>query len=180
MQIVKNRQWSLYKKGAAAQFKMAKLNDPIDNEKTLQGWHLFVDASKILPGTETQANRSYDWKNKITLHLGVPDLALFLNGIRMKFDPGPDKDKPKKYELYHDPGKGGPNEGKVAKAMSISRGTSYGYMLSFREKKGDVSNSFSLPITDEELVVLDILLRQALVLVTGFFDDGELLVSKQG
>jgi len=178
MQIIKSRQYALYTKGAAVQFNMAKLNDKLADDKVMQGWHLFVDASKALPGTGS-GNNSYDWKNKITYKLGLPDIGMILNGIRLKFDATPGIDgKPKEYKLYHDPGKGGPNEGKVSKSLSIVRGQTYGYMINFGQKNGDVKTNFSLPINDEQLILLDILLRESVKLITGFYDDGEPVVSK--
>jgi hypothetical protein len=179
MQIIKNRQFALYTKGAAAQFKMAKINDKIDATKAMQGWHLFVDAAKVLPGAEGSNNRSYDWKNKITMRLSIPDLGVFLNGIRTKFDPGTDTAKPKEYKIFHDPFKGGERSGQVAKSMSISRGQSYGYMMNFRQTKDGQTNSFAVPLTDEQLVIMNILFTQATILVAGWVEDGEIVVEKE-
>lgn len=166
--IIRNKQFALYTKGAAAQFKMTKMYDDIGDDKKMEAWFLFVDAAKVLSETGGQSVRNYDWKNKVTIRLGIPDIGMFLNAIRLGCDP--EKNGGKKFEIYHDPGKGSANEGKVAKAMGLQKGQSYGYMINFREKKGDQTNSFAVPITDEQLIIFKLLLERAAILITGFYD----------
>lgn len=176
MQVIRRKSWAIYAKSGGLQLNLAKISDKVEGEdKTIEGWHLFAEAAKSL-GDNTKA---CDWKNKITLKLGLPDIGMILNGIRVKFDPAPDSTgKPKEYKLYHDPSKGGPNEGKVSKSLSIVRGQTYGYMINFGMKNGETKLNFSMPISDEQLILLDILLRESVKLVAGFFDCGEPVFSK--
>jgi len=166
--IVKNRQFNLYMKSAAAQFKLVQFTDKVDDKRSELNYYVLVDAAKAIEGKE----KAYDWKNKIVLRLGVTDMGVFLNGMRIGFDGAKElnfKGEPKTFEIFHDRGKGGPTEGQHTTAMSISKGQSYGYMMSFRMKENGVSTSFSVPLGNEQLVILKLLFEEAVKLMCGFY-----------
>lgn len=185
--LIKNRQYPLYTKAGAAQFKLQKIRDYMcdhrsDNLHTAdckytEGWWLFVDAAKAKPGQD----RQYDWDKKIVLRLGLPDIGVFLNGFRVGFR-GKNPRKPEedlKFNIYHDPNKGGQGEGQTSKGMSITPGAQYGYIINFTQSiKGSGADAekrdVMVSVTDEQMVILRVLLEQAAILIAGFFDDGPL------
>jgi len=185
--LIKNRQFPLYTKAGAAQFKLQKLRDYTCDHKTekdhtpeckyTEGWWLFVDAAKAKPGQD----RQYDWEKKIVLRLGLADIGVFLNGFRMGFrgkDPrhlGEDL----KFNIYHDPNKGSATEGQTAKGMSIVPGKDYGFIMNFNQvmKVGGVvdKRDVMVSVTDEQMTILRVLMEQAVIMIAGFYDEGVLL-----
>jgi|GEM_PF-4443581 hypothetical protein len=184
--LIKNRQFPLYTKAGAAQFKLQKIRDYMcdhrsDNLHTAdckytEGWWLFVDAAKA----KTGADRQYDWDKKIVLRLGLPDIGVFLNGFRVGFrGKNPRRpDEELKFNIYHDPNKGGAGEGQTSKGMSITPGKEYGYIINFNQSIRNGSETekrdVMVSVTDEQMVILRVLLEQATILIAGFFDDGPL------
>ncbi len=172
--VVKTRQYNLYTKSAAAQFRMSKMRDIIKRDPVVaeEGWHLFVEAAKAT-GVEA---KPYDWANKIVLHLSPADLGTFLWGFKTNFTHTDHRGKPTKFEIYHDPGKGGATEGQRVKSMGFEKGKEYGYMLNFRGTtkvdNAPVTQSFTVPVKEDQLCVLRILFEEAVKLVTGFHEDG--------
>lgn len=168
MKIVKNRQFNLYMKSAAAQFKLVQFTDKVDEERSELNYYVLVDAAKAIEGKD----KAYDWKNKVVIRLGVTDMGVFLNGMRVGFDPAKNvnfKGEAKPFEIFHDRGKGTATEGQHTTAMSIAKGQSYGYMLSFRMKDNGTTLSFAVPLGDEQLVVLKLLFEEAVKLMAGFY-----------
>lgn len=167
--IIKNRQFDLYSKSAACQFKLQKLSDAIGEGKSKEAYHLFVDASNAKPG-ETHPPIHYDWENKISLRLSLTDLGVFLNGFRLGFDTTKNGDKD--FELFHDPGKGSDTNGQKTKVMGIRKGAQYGYQVYFRQKEKkngeEKTTSVMVPIRDGDMAVLRILLERAVVMLAGF------------
>jgi hypothetical protein len=163
--ILRNKEYALYSKGSAAQFKLRKLVDKIDENKSEENYWLFVEAANVLPG-----QRKFDWENKCNIRLGLADLGIFLNGFRTGFKGD------KKCEIFHDPGKGSATEGFETKAMAIQPGASYGYQLVFRyNKKADAKGpekkvNVAVPVSDEQMVILKILLERSVVMLAGFYD----------
>lgn len=183
--LVKNRQYPLYTKSGAAQFKLQKIRDfqcnhRNDSEHTAEckyseGWWLFVDAAKAKPN----ADRQYDWDKKIVLRLSLPDLGVFLNGFRTGFKgTNPKNGEPLKFNIYHDPNKGTSSEGMTSKGMSITPGAQYGYLLNFSQSMRNGAEAekrdVMVPVTDEQMIILRILFEQAVTLIAGFYDDGPL------
>jgi hypothetical protein len=167
--IIKNRQFDLYSKSAACQFKLQKIADPIDEGKTKEAYHVFVDASNAKPG-EDKPPIHYDWNNKISLRLSLTDIGVFLNGIRLGFDVA--KNGGKEFELFHDPGKGSATNGQKTKVMGIRKGQQYGYQIYFRQKEKvngeDKSTNVAVPIRDSDMAVLRVLLERAVIMLAGF------------
>jgi hypothetical protein len=185
--LIKNRQFPLYTKTGAAQFKLQKIRDYMcdhrnDGQHTAdckytEGWWLFVDAAKAKDGSD----RQYDWDKKIVLRLGLPDIGVFLNGFRMGFKGvNPRKPtEPMEFKIYHDPNKGSAGEGQISKGMSIAPGSSYGFIFNFNQSmKGSSGEpekrNVMVSVTDEQMIVLRVLLEQAACLIAGFYDDGPL------
>lgn len=169
--LIKNKAFKIYSKGAAAQFKIAKLVDDAGQDKKgnalqQESYVVFVDAAKSL-GT---SDKTYDWKNKISIALGMADLAMFLNGFRLGFDLTK-LPEGKKFEIFHDPGMGSPSKGQISKAMGITKGKDYGYMINFRQKAGEQSNSFSVPTDDGNMCILKLLFEEAVKLMAGFYPE---------
>lgn len=185
--LIKNRQFPLYTRTGAAQFKLQKIRDyqcdhRSDNLHTpdckySEGWWLFVDAAKAKEGQD----RQYDWDKKIVLRLGLPDIGVFLNGFRMGFRGKNPKDPSKdlEFKIYHDPNKGGSGEGQISKGMSIVPGKDYGFILNFNQSMRSASGeperrNVMVSVTDEQMIILRVLMEQATCLIAGFYDDGPL------
>lgn len=167
--IIKNKQFDIYGKSAACQFKLQKLSDDIGEGRTKEAYHLFVDASAAKPG-EDKPPIHYDWENKISLRLSLTDLGVFLNGFRQAFDIT--KNGGKEFELFHDPGKGSATTGQKTKVMGIRKGKEYGYQIYFRQKEKitgeDKSISVMVPVRDGDMAVLSLLMQRAVVMLAGF------------
>lgn len=105
-------------------------------------------------------DRSYDWSSKVNFALKATELGNFLD----------EKTLNKGFELFHDPGKGGENEGqqrKTLKVQTLPDGSTYMISVSQSDKAGGKSN-VSVPVTGNEMQVIKHLVIYALPRLTGF------------
>lgn len=110
---------------------------------------VFVEAAKQ-KGTE----QGFDWQNKLTFKLSTTDMAKLLTVLHGKLP---------SVELFHDPGKGSYASAAEVKnsALSIARGArGFYFKLSTQMKAGTVT-AISLGVTEDEAVVLQLLLEEA-------------------
>jgi hypothetical protein len=165
--IIRNKEYRVFSKSACAQFKLRKIKDDLGGGKSIENYWLFVDAAN----SKGTGDKTFDWENKVTVRLGLTDVATLLLGFRNSFK------GEKKTELYHDPGKGSNTEGQEVKVMGIVPGEKYGHMLYFRytkkakgtdpEKKINVTVS----LTDEQMIILKLLFERSVIMLTGFYDE---------
>lgn len=162
----KARQFAIYSKKSAAQFKLAT---------TKEGEILLlVDAANAFEGQE----KKFNWDEKVTISLGEPDILYLLSGIRKDFDKTKNinfKGEAKEWEIFHDPGKGSATEGQKVKTLSIVRGTSHGYMLNLGQKMKQASGDpkitkVTVPLGEGQLIGLRIILEKSFLYISGFED----------
>ncbi len=97
-----------------------------------------------------------DWDNKIRMLLNVVDFGKLITGMRSGTE----------VKLFHDPGKRQGAESSK-KQLFMSPGQQYGFYMSVVE--GDKKHS--LPLTNDEAVVLGTLLQAAIPLVLDWNED---------
>lgn len=165
-EVFKPRQFSIYSKRSAAQFKLAQ---------TKEGdILLLVDATNAFEGQE----KKFNWEEKVTISLAESDILYLLSGIRKDFDKTKNvnfKGEAKEWEIFHDPGKGSANEGQKVKTLSIVRGTTHGYMLNLSQKmkQGTAEpklTKVTVPLGEGQLIGLRIILEKSFLYITGFED----------
>ncbi len=111
---------------------------------------VFVEASK-----QKGMEQSFDWPNKLTFKLAVTDMAKLLTVLRGKLA---------NVELFHDPGKGSYASAAEVKnsALSLAKAErGFYFKLSTQMKAGTVS-AVNAGITEDEAVVLSLLLEEAI------------------
>lgn len=116
---------------------------------------VFVETAK------QTAPQSFDWQNKLSFKMAVTDIAkllVVLNG------------KAANVELFHDPSKGGYAVSAETRNSTVSftkmdRG--YYFKLSTQAQGGQV-NSVALPLSEDEAVVLKLLLEKAVEKIYGW------------
>ncbi len=105
--------------------------------------------------------QAFDWQNKLAFKMAVTDISKLLLVLESKV---------KNVELFHDPSKGSYATAEDTRNSTVSfskmeRG--YYFKLSTQAQVGQV-NSIALPVSDDEAVILKILLEKAVEKVYGW------------
>ena len=130
--------------GAAVQFDLNKEKQSV-----------FVEISR------QSGERAFDWANKIVFKLSLMELGkllLVLTG------------KTKQIQLFHDPSKGEYALAKETKnaTLSFTKGD-YGFFLKIsQQSQAGELNSIQISLADEEAMVLEILLKEAVEEISGW------------
>jgi hypothetical protein len=129
-------QFAIYKGMGAAQFNLIlpKYREFTRNDGT-KAERIDMPGGVLLEMAASLGKRSYDWKNKVNINIGMTDLNLWMadpyNGV----------------ELFHDtPGR--PDK----KKLSVKPGQKSGFMLTLRNTHTDVS--VTVPMSEGEYEVL--------------------------
>ncbi len=103
----------------------------------------------------------FDWSNKLSFKMAVTDISKLLLVLEAKV---------KNIELFHDPSKGGyavsaETRNSTVSFMKMDRG--FYFKLSTQAQGGQVA-SVALPISDDEAIILRILLEKAVEKIYGW------------
>lgn len=110
------------------------------------------DGAILITASNATAPNVYDWDNKIVFALSVTDVGAFLDGI-----------KKGNVKLYHDPGMKSDEQGQVTKGLEVTKPEDKdSFWFKLREKQGETTKEVNLPISLQEMLILDNLLRAAL------------------
>lgn len=110
------------------------------------------DGAILVTASNAIDKNKYDWDNKIVFALSVTDVGTFLAGIKQG-----------SVKLYHDPGMKSETQGQTTKSLEVSKAEGKdSYWFSLREKQGETQKQVGLPISIQEMLILDNLMRAAL------------------
>jgi hypothetical protein len=171
--LVRNRQWEIYGTKGAVQLKLAwtEYDDKKKDDIKHGEYVVFLEAAAVLD----PATKRGDWANKISMALSIPDLGIFLQGIKHDFVQNDRNGKPINFQLYHDRYKGTPREGQLVTTAALAKGMQYGYTftVSKKSKEGGEARAQTVmvPVTEWQLIVLEELFKAAIVLEGGFYND---------
>ena len=118
-----------------------------DSEMIQKDGCIFVHAASAV------GPNKYDWDNKIVFALSLTDIGKLL----VHFKNGQD------LSLFHDPGAQSTRKGEVTKTMKFSspKGIVNGAFINLVMNAGGKTTTHSIPLTVDELAILDTLLRAA-------------------
>lgn len=129
--------YNIYRKGkTAAQFKIgANIDRP----------GIFVDL------TDKPKGDAFDWKDKITIKLGLNDLGAMLSTI---------KNNEKELKLFHDPGAGTDDKGSVSRTITLVRNDSKqkGYYFNVTSSQDGKAKRISVAMNNSEITILECLI----------------------
>jgi len=133
------KSFDIYRKGkAAAQFKLAA---DIDRPG------VFLELS------DTPKGDGFLWDDKVTVKLGIPDLTKIASG----FNNGTEEIK-----IYHDPGAGTDDKGKISKNISFKRSAT-GYYMNVSVVKDRVPvKRINVAMSMDEVFALTVLFETAI------------------
>lgn len=133
------KSFDVYRKGkAAAQFKLAA---DIDRPG------VFLELS------DTPKGDGFLWDDKVTVKLGIPDLTKIANG----FNTGAEEIK-----IYHDPGAGTDDKGKISKNIAFKRSAT-GYYMNVSVVKDRVPmKRINVAMSSDEVFALTVLFETAI------------------
>ncbi len=114
---------------------------------------VFVESAK------QNGEQSFDWANKLAFKLGISDISKLLVVLEAKGG---------KTDLFHDPAKGGYESDKRNSTLAFSKmDRGYYFKLSTQSQAGQV-NSVGISISDDEAVILKILLQKSVEKIYGW------------
>lgn len=97
--------------------------------------------------------RQFDWKPATTLYLNLVDISKILNLFHTR----------KEVEIFHDPSLNNPKAKGIAKSLKISWHEQYGHFYwQVWEKAKDQSKNAAVPVTVEESLIIETLLKWAI------------------
>jgi len=148
----------VYKGRAAIQFSLKPGKaTPI---KTKRGEYTGTSVGCLfVVGANLLEDGKYDWNNKVTIGLSHHELGKLMQGL-----------KGQKQTFYHDPNKGGADEGKIAKVLNISPAAS-GDKIFFNLSQvieGKETKIHGVPFDKDEALTLYTLLSGAIPRVLGW------------
>jgi hypothetical protein len=167
------RQHAFYTTSAAVQFKLSR-ETVSKNGGSRSQWRLLVEAA-------SGSDRKYDWEKKVSVCFSPQDISVFLLGFREAFAGNDAKtEKPRRYAIFHDPGKNKDTEGQVQKTIGIKKGEKYGHFLVFYQKmatpEGPREQTISIPLSDSQMIELELLLQAAFPLLIGYYNEPAVIV----
>lgn len=130
--------------GSVVQFKLSNQNDC-----------MFLECAN--QNAPMDSSTPYDWKNKIIIKLGTPDICKMLAYFKLDKPGAPVK-------LYHQ-SPDGTNKGIELKWQEYKGKQSYYLSVSHQKKKGEAPNRVGIPIGLDEVEYLLVGFRKALGII---------------
>ena len=110
---------AVYKEGGALNIQFAPA------AKNENGYYEPGGFMVSIAAQSTDGTSKYDFRNAVKIFLNVEETTKFVRMLREPLEDG----KYSPIQIYHDPDKGGPNEGKRAKKMSVGAARDGGKFL---------------------------------------------------
>lgn len=103
----------------------------------------------LVSAAEPLGPNKYDWENKITFALSVPDVGMVLDGIRTG-----------KAEIFHDPNMKSDRQGETKKTFSLVKNTEKNnFAVTLSMSRGDKTTKVFIPMSNADMILIDTLLK---------------------